>query len=135
MTPVQLSADEFILRRIHKSHSAPLGPQIILPAAFRPSQEDITGLSVFREHLVTAAEVAAAGRKPGEYYVARLSVRTLRDLGFTVIDDDQPNGLRGHALIPELGLEAYQRNKSTLKCAMAELARQGSQAIVHHPDN
>jgi hypothetical protein len=66
---------EFVLRRIHRNHCGMDLPRVIHFAAFRPSREDSRGLSVFRQRYVSAAHVAASGRKPGEYYVARLSGR------------------------------------------------------------
>ncbi len=129
-----ITADEIVLRRIHQNHCARDGPQLILPAAFRPTGDDVEGLSVFRASLVLAAQVAAAGRKPGEYFVAALSVGALLQLGLTVVADDQPGDLPGHALIPELSGPAYQQGKKSLKLIVAELARIASQHIVHRPD-
>lgn len=136
MTPAAspISPDESVYRRIHKNQCAIRGPQIILPAGFRPSQQDTAGLSVYRESFVTAQEVAAAGRKPGEYYVVRLSVGALLGLGLTVVADEQPQGPPGHASIPELSLAAYQDKKVAMKIVLAELARLASQEIVHRPD-
>lgn len=69
-----ITADEFLLRRVHQHHVDPGPPIVIGYVGFRPTPEDTQGLSVYREKFITAAEVAASGRKPGEYFVVRLSV-------------------------------------------------------------
>lgn len=125
----------FILRRIHRSQCDRRLPLPVLLAAFRPSKADTTGLSVYRATDVSPAELAAAGRKPGEYYVVRLPVRALHALNLTVITDDRTDGPPGHALIPELNLSAYERDKEAWKAVLVELGRLASQDIVHEPDS
>jgi hypothetical protein len=90
-------------------------------------------LSVFRASLCSAAQVAGAGRKPGEYFVAAFSVTALIALGLTVVADDQPDGLPGHALIPELSEPAYRLNKKQLKVVIAALTELASRHVVHRP--
>jgi hypothetical protein len=131
----RIGPDETVLRRIHKNHCSADLPRVVYLAAFRPSREDTNGLSVFLEAHTTAAEIAASGRKPGEYFVARLSVRALRQLGLTVVPDDAPGAPAGHALIPELRLSEYERDKQRLKDVLLDLARLASQAIVHEADS
>jgi hypothetical protein len=67
-----LPDEEFVLRRIHKNQVDAGPPPDIGFTGFRPTPEDTAGLSVYRERFVSAAQVAASGRKPGEYYVVRL---------------------------------------------------------------
>ena len=131
--PTAIGPEEFILRRIHKSHADPKQPLAILPVAFRPTKEDLVGLSVYRRALVSPEQVDRAGRKPGEYYVVALSVKTLSTLNLSVIPDEQEGSPPGHALIPELCLSAYQKNKERLKDVQIDLARLASQAIVLLP--
>jgi hypothetical protein len=126
--------DEFVLRRIHKNHCSADLPRVVHLAGFRPSREDATGLSVFREAYVSAAQVAASGRKAGEYTVVRLSVEALARLGLTVVPDEDPDGLPGHAVIPQLSFPEYERDKQRLKDILLELARLGTQAIVLEPE-
>jgi hypothetical protein len=130
-----IGPDEFVLRRIHRNHCSRDLPRVIHFAAFRPSREDTLGLSVFRELYVSAALVAGSGRKPGEYFVARLSVKCLRDLGLTVVPDADASALPGHALIPELALAEYERDKPRLKDVLLELSRLAGQTIVHEPES
>jgi hypothetical protein len=125
--------EEFVLRRIHKNQVDPGPPPVIGFAGFRPTPEDTAGLSIFREKLVSPALVAASGRKPGEYYVVRLPVSYLRQLGLTVLADEQAAGPAGHALIPGLSLEACRREKVRLREVQVRLAELASHNIVHFP--
>jgi hypothetical protein len=129
-----LPEDEFILRRIHKNQVGTGSPPAIGFTGFRPTPEDTAGLSVYRENLITPAEVAASGRKPGEYFVVRLPVGELRLLGLTVVADERPEGPTGHALIPELNLEACKREKAKMREIQVRLAELASQNVVHSPD-
>jgi hypothetical protein len=128
-----LPDEEFILRRIHQNQVDPGPPPVVGFTGFRPTPEDRAGLSVYREKSIAPAEVAASGRKPGEYYVVRLSVRALRDLGLTVVADEQVQGPTGHALVPELSVESCKRDKARLRDVQLRLAELASQAIVHYP--
>jgi hypothetical protein len=123
----RVAEEEYVLRRIHKNHVDPGPPLMIGPAAFRPTPEDTSGLSVYRENHISPTDLDASGRRPGEYYVGRLHVLELRRLGLSVIQDEQPQGPAGHALIPELSLPAYQQDKlkgRELQMRLAELAEQ-----------
>jgi hypothetical protein len=77
--------------------------------------------------------VAESGRKPDEYLVARIHVEDLQSLGLSVIRDDLAMGPPGHALIPEISSDAYQRDKAKCKAIMVELARLASSQIVYFP--
>jgi hypothetical protein len=125
--------EEFVLRRIHQNHVDPGPPLVIGLAAFRPTPEDTAGLSVYRAKHASPAEVNGSGRKPGEYYVARLAVQELRHLGLSVIENEQPHGPTGHALIPELTLSAYQQNKQSARELQVRLAELAAHDIVLVP--
>jgi hypothetical protein len=129
----RVSDEEFVLRRIHRNQVDAGPPPVVGFTGFRPTPEDTTGLSVYREQLISAAEVAAGGRKPGEYYVVRLTVRALRDLGLTVVADEPTGAPAGHALVPELSLDACRRDKARLREVQVRLAELASQNIVHFP--
>ena len=128
-----IAPDEFVLRRIHKNHVDSGPPVFISYVGFRPTPDDTEGLSVYREGQVTADEVSTSGRKAGEYYVARLSVRDICALGLSVVSDQQTPGPAGHVLIPELSFPAYQRDKARLREIQVRLAALATQHIVHHP--
>jgi hypothetical protein len=128
LAPVEI--DEFVLRRIHRSHFTPGFPFPIQRVAFEPRRGESDGVSVYRERLVTPAQVAAAGRKPAhEYFVARLLVRDLCDLQLTVMPVPRPE-LPGHCVIPELNWETFQRDVCSSKIVQAKLAELASQTIV-----
>jgi hypothetical protein len=126
-----VDADEFVLRRIHKSYFDSRLPLPIQPVAFKPTESDVDGLSVFRERFVSPAEVAAAGRTPGAYHVARLAVRDLQALRLTVVPS--PGELPGHAVLAELNRAFYEQDRAGAKLLQAALAKLASQGIVHQP--
>jgi hypothetical protein len=126
---------EFVYRRIHVSFVNPAVPIPVQLPAFRPNANDVTGLSVFREAFVSPADTLAAVdvAKVKEYYVARLAVASLRNLGLSVRPEPVPGGPLGHAVIPELSWQAYQADKRRWKPIIAELAKLASADIVHRP--
>ena len=78
---------------------------------FRPTEDDSTGISFFREFFSTPAEVVELteklGRRPrNDYCVIRMPVCSIRDNGMS-INPDPIELLKGHALLPEI--------KSTLR--------------------
>jgi hypothetical protein len=126
---------EFVYRRIHRAYYQAGLPIPIQPAAFRPNQNDISGLSLFRAAFVQPADTLASieASKRINYYVARIAVQDLDRLGLTVVPDPDPDGPLGHAIIPELSGQAYQADKQRLKQIQVELAKLASAAIVHEP--
>ncbi len=128
-------ANEFVYRRIHRTYYQAGLPLPVQPAAFRPSQRDTTGLSVFREFFVRPVDTLASveASKRNDYYVARLAVQDLHRLGLTVVPEPDPSGPLGHAVIPELSWQAYQADKQRLKVLQVELAKLASAEIVHKP--
>jgi hypothetical protein len=126
---------EFVYRRIHPNFYDASLPVAVDVKAFRPSQNDTTGLSVLRA-LFAQPQDTLAGRDPNKvsgFYVARLAVSDLRSLGLTVVPEPLPGGPLGHAVIPELSWAAYQAQKSHWKPILVELARLASADIVHQP--
>src|SRR5436309_2142592 len=100
---------EILYRRIpaalnlYDPHSEPH----LLPDAFRPNENDTTGLSVYRAKYRTLEE-AARGREGKQYYVAVLRTGDLRAAGIEVVPRplaDDP----GHAELPAL---TYAERKS-----------------------
>jgi hypothetical protein len=126
---------EFVLRRIHLSFFDPALSTPIRAEAFRPLQNDESGLSVFRALFVQPAGTLAGidASKAKNYYVARLEVRRLRGLGLTVEPDPIAVGPPGHAVIPELIWSAYIAQKRQWKAILVELAKLASPEIVHRP--
>jgi hypothetical protein len=103
--------------------------------AFRPNPNDTTGLSVFRADFVQPPDTLANldPAKAKTYYVVRLAVRDLRQLGLTVVPEPVSGGPPGHAVIPDLSWSAYQAQRSHCKSILVELARLASADIVHRP--
>jgi hypothetical protein len=69
-----------------------------------------------------------------EYFVVRLSVKSLHELGLTVAADHDPAAPSGHALIPELRLSEYERDKQRLKDILLALGGLASEGILHQPE-
>ena len=125
--------DEFVYRRIHRNFYDANIPTCIRREAFRPNLNDDTGLSVFRAAFVQPADTLANVdvSKQNDYYVAQIAVQDLHRLGLTVVPEPDPNGPLGHAVIPELGWQAYLADKQRRKQVLVELAKRASAAIVH----
>lgn len=136
-----ISDDAFVLRRVHHCHVDSTKPIPVLPVAFRPSASDTDGLSVYlddRHGGPTPADLAASGRGGSDsYVVVAFRVGELRAVGLTVVAKDIPDGLPGHAIIPELNWTDYQSGKQSkqfqkaLQLKLAELARSG---VIYPPD-
>jgi hypothetical protein len=125
--------DEVVYRRIHRSfYDAAISPPI-RSEAFRPNNNDNTGLSVFRAHFVQPFDtlINIEPGKRNDYFVARLAVAELKKLGLTIVPE--PGGPPGHAVIPELSWQAYHASKKSLKVVQFELAKMASTSIVLAP--
>lgn len=104
-----IADDEILYRRIPAALNLydPDAEPHILPDAFRPNENDATGLSVYRATYATIEDVAR-GREGKKYYVAVLRAGDLRAQGIDVVprplEDDA-----GHAELPGL---TYANRKS-----------------------
>ncbi len=127
---------EFVYRRIPQKFYDPELPVPIPPLAFRPNQNDTTGISVFRSRFVKPAETLTGvdADKRNTYFVAQLAVSDLRKLGLTVLPEPDPNGPAGHAVIPELNWKAYQANKRDLREIQLRLGKLAGEGIVLRPN-
>ncbi len=74
---------EIVFRRIPQSFCDPDLPFPIPALAFRPNQNDKTGISVFRARFISAGETLAGvdANKRNTYFVAQLAVSDLIGLG------------------------------------------------------
>jgi hypothetical protein len=106
--PVQ--PDEYVFRRIPLVYFNPHNPIPIKLEAFRPTDRDSTGISVFRERFVTTEQIMA-GIDPAKrqgIILVRLPVSEIVNLGLTVVPDPD---LPGHSLIPKLNSADYTARK------------------------
>lgn len=129
--------NEFVYRRIPPVYfDAVLGMRV-QREAFRPTEQDTTGLSVLRARFAKPLDTLAnlSEDKAKKYYVARISVADIRKLGLTVTSDPITGGPPGHAVIPELSWERYEGAKDRIKPILVELAKLASTDIVHGPSS
>jgi hypothetical protein len=126
---------EFVYRRIHRSFLDANIPIPISRGAFCPNHHDMTGLSVFRARFVKPVDILAnvEAEKRNDYYIARLAVRDLHQLGLSIVAEPEVVGPPGHAVIPELSWLSYHAEKQRLKVIQLNLAKLASADIVHVP--
>jgi len=127
---------ELVLRRVLKKEDR-INFSLPLPVdrlAFRPTKDDIDGISVFRELFCTPQQIADTGTNSLGYYVCRLRVSDILGLGLNVIPDPQQDQLSGHALIPELSYPNMKADKKKSKEFQFELAKLASLDICYSPD-
>jgi hypothetical protein len=127
---------EFVLRRIHQQHVEEGAPFPILATGFRPTENDTTGISFFREKFLSHPTVALSSvdaAKQNNYFLVRLAIRDIYPLELTMLPEPDPEGPPGHAVIPELSWSAYQADKDRLKKIQYELAKLACNGIVHRP--
>src|SRR5438445_10544529 len=90
--------DELVYRRIHPDFFDPNLPIPVQPRAFRPSQSDDTGLSLFRALFAQPQDTLPPHTtKSTPYYVARLAVRDVRGLRLNIVAEPLVGGPLGHA--------------------------------------
>jgi hypothetical protein len=128
---------EFIYRRIPPIY---FDAALVIPVtreAFRPTEKDAAGLSVFRSGIAKPSDTLAtlSQEKAKKYYVVGLPVNEVRKLGLTVIPNPISGGPPGHALIPEINWDGYQARKDHWKPILFELAKLASANIVHWPES
>lgn len=128
--------DEFVFRRVLKKYydNCPSSPDArVDKLAFRPTDQDVDGLSVYRALFVSPDELDRDREgKPGRYYVARLAVRMIKEIGLSV-RANPANGLAGHSLIPEIRNGLKGDDKKCSKELQFALARIASADIVYSP--
>src|SRR5262245_53821932 len=123
--------DEPLLRRIPPVRYRAGLPVPIDRLAFRPTQDDTDGISMYRAEVVTAAQVANSGRQAGRYYVAQLFAHQLFALGLTAVPT--PGDLPGHVSIPELRYPILDEQKERAHELQRELAVLASACLVFLP--
>lgn len=105
LSPGEVDDDEWLLRRIRQDCGPVEGQQQLSYLAFRPHERDLGGLSLYREAMVSPAELAAWGKSGKQYFVGRIRARVVRAMGMTVMATEDPSGKPGHVEIPELNAD------------------------------
>jgi hypothetical protein len=82
--------------------------------AFRPTDDDVDGISLYRELFVSAQDVARSARKPASFYVvARLNAAEILALDVRLVPT--PGNLPGHVSIPEINKKDYADKAKKLR--------------------
>lgn len=129
-----VDADEYVYRRFPQIYYKGSLPVPVQTEAFRPTDQDEDGISVVRARFATPQQalLPVAPAKRTSYYVVRLAVQDLLQLGLTV--DPAPDAsVPGHAIIPELSKPAYDADKPKCKQIQGSLAKLACQGIVLAP--
>ncbi len=121
------------MRLIHRNYFSADLPLPVHIEAFRPTNADVDGLSVFHANEATPEQALAvvAPEKRQAYFVATIKVIELNNIGLTIRSspiDEAP----GHYVIPEINAIDYNRDKAS-KVAMKSASTQaGSTGIQEH---
>ena len=128
-----IAADEWLIRLV-------FWDCFIRPRAFQPRDgrnPDTDGLSLFREACLPTPEaaLAAVAEDKRDYYgIVAIPVACLAACPFPLSVIPAPNpDVRGHAIIPELNIAAFKRDKASLARAMTFLAEIAERTIRRAP--
>ena len=130
-----VARDELLLRAVpnvrdYYDPDRPKGP--FTRQAFSPTQNDVDGLSVYREAFVSPSELAHWMPRKGDYYVVGMPSIVFVDQGLTIVPSPR-DGPKGHCTIPELSHEKVKQNRRWAKELGQRLAKQAESAIVFRP--
>jgi hypothetical protein len=133
-----VSEDESVYRRIlnEKDHYNPLLSKPVAYAAFRPTDKDKDGISVYRPACGATVAQVASGRFERGYHVASLLVLDIVSLDIeglrptvTPLSDD--GKIPGHAVIEQLNVTLRDGNKKQYRLLAQRLADLASANIVY----
>lgn len=129
-----VSDDEFVLRRVPEQYAVPpLSNPPVGHNAFRPTEKDVTGISVYRAIYHPDPKTILAGIpdevKRAKYTIVKLAVADIESLGLSVVPKEDE--IAGHAEIPQLNRTAREDNKQWANEIQLELAKKS--IIVHSP--
>jgi hypothetical protein len=129
-----IAETEVLYRRVPVSQGwyVPNAIPPLSPEAFKPRENDATGLSIYRAKY-KALEQAAQGPSARGYYVAVLRASDLRSKGIDIVPRPEP-GDPGHAEIPSLTYANRKTDRSLeimLLLATAALRVEGP--FLPHP--
>ena len=105
---------EWLLRRIpHDYFDAELASPI-QRAAFRPTDRDVDGISLFREMHLSPKDLSSTGTK-APYVVGRIRASEIERIGLTLLPTPDPTQPPGHVSVPQLNTKSMKINKSESK--------------------
>ena len=124
--------DELVLRRVlNQADIIDLSlPKPVQRIAFRPTDQDDTGISIFRSLFATPDEVANRGTNPKGYYIVELPVNELMAIGLEVVPDPRDDQPKGHSLIPKLNCLHDVFDKKQSKILQLKLAQIVNKNII-----
>jgi hypothetical protein len=131
--------DEFVLRRILMipDHYNPSLSVPVQTAAVRPTKNDTTGISVYREREYRDNPAGILAKvdesKRARYCIARVQIADLHALGLSVRTEQAPDDLPGHCVIPELNRPDYEKNRAALADQILGLAKLLGKDVVYRP--
>lgn len=124
--------DEILFRRVSEASGwyDPTSDRPVAWLAFKPNENDVSGLSVWRAKYRSAAETATIGAQPGRrYFVLALRAGELRRVGVSIVPSPGEGGV-GHVSLSNLNAIQYRENKD----AMRNLAERIACEIVDRVD-
>jgi hypothetical protein len=105
--------------------------------AFQPLNDDIDGISLFREDFVTKEHLASVNPYPSGVRVARIIAREFVRLNLSLLPSPDYNGPPGHTVVPEMRhLEKKPETKipkQKIKDCMQKLAQISTRNGVYTP--
>ena len=120
---IQTVSDGKTTKYYREDLSSPIQKEV-----FRPTQRDIDGISVFREHFTTALDLVTKlpgeRRAPSEYLVLRIPVEAIRAMMLSVVPTPNEDTLPGHSEIPELNAQTRKRQRRALQQVLANWVNQ-----------
>lgn len=126
-----ISSDEKVLRRIPGSKYDATLERPVHFSAFRPTDKDQDGLSVFRALFCTPDQLDEASWNPGTFLVAGLMATDIFGIELSLDpapDSSQPGG---HSLIPEVNILDYKAQKERMRETMFKLAELAAKDILY----
>ena len=130
-----ISPDEFILRMVWRDFYRKELACPVLARAFKPREDEIDGISLFREGCLRMPEDALSvfvPEKRSGYAICRLSVAEVTSLGLSV----RPAtiiGVAGHVVISELNTASVAEEPRRWRNIQVKLADLASKGIIRLP--
>lgn len=135
----RIADDEIVYRRVlaRSDYCIPDSDRPIQWIAYKPSERDSSGISVWRAKYVQPDQAIRTAKSGRSYYLIALKVRDLRQLGAKVVASPEEGGF-GHATITSLSWNRYRgsQKKDVMELA-SRIAFEASGVVLgpfHVPD-